>query len=72
MRGLWALGGRDKHALRTKLRNLHLKYQPFIFDSFRDIRAYFDDSLKFMGESGRGKICLGRDQYILVAFFCEL
>jgi len=25
-----------------------------------------------MGESGRGKICLGRDQYTLVAFFCEL
>jgi len=40
---------RAKLALHTKLRNLNLKSQFLIFDSFRDIRVPIYDFLKFVG-----------------------
>jgi len=40
---------RNKLALRTRLRNLNLKSQFSIFDSFRDIRVHVYDFLKFVG-----------------------
>jgi len=40
---------RNKLALRTRLRNLNLKSQFSIFDSFRDIRVHTYDFLKFVG-----------------------
>jgi len=40
---------RKKLALRTRLRNLNLKSQFSVFDSFRDIRVHTYDFLKFVG-----------------------
>jgi len=40
---------RNKLALSTRLRNLNLKSQFFIFYSFRDIRVHSNDFLKFVG-----------------------
>jgi len=40
---------RNKLALRTRLRNLNLKSQFCIFDSFRNISLKIDDFLKFVG-----------------------
>jgi len=53
-RGLWALEWAwhirvTKLALRIKLRNLNLKSQFSIFDSFRDIHVHIYDFLKFVG-----------------------
>jgi len=39
----------NKIALHTTLRNLNLKSQFSIFDSFRDIRVHSYDLLKFVG-----------------------
>jgi len=40
---------RNKLALRLRLRNLNLKSQFSIFDSFPDIRVHTYDFLKFVG-----------------------
>jgi len=40
---------RNKLALRIRLRNLNLKSQFSIFDSFRDIHVHIYDFLKFVG-----------------------
>jgi len=40
---------RNKLALRARLRNLNLKSQFSIFDSFRGIRVHICDFLKFVG-----------------------
>jgi len=40
---------RNKLALRTRLRNLNLKSQFSILDSFRDIRVHINGFLKFVG-----------------------
>jgi len=40
---------RNKLELRTRLRNLNLKSQLSIFDSFRDVRVQTYDYLKFLG-----------------------
>jgi len=40
---------RNKLALRTRLRNLKLKSQFSIFDSFRDIHVRIKDFLTFVG-----------------------
>jgi len=57
---------RNKLALGTKLRNLDLKAQFSIVDSFRDIHVHTYDFLKFVGGlwavCGRGKFFL--DQLI--------
>jgi len=48
--GLWALHIHVKKlALRTRLRNLNLKSQFSIFDSFRDISVHTYDFCKFVG-----------------------
>jgi len=51
---------RNKPALRTRLRNLNMKSQFSIFDSFRDIRVHTYDFFKFVGGlwtlGGRGKL----------------
>jgi len=52
--GLWALEWAwhirvTKLALRTRPRNLNLKSEFSIFDSFRDIRVHTYDILKFVG-----------------------
>jgi len=47
--GLWAAYSRYKLALRLRLRNLNLRSQFSIFDSFRDIHAHTYDFLKFVG-----------------------
>jgi len=39
----------NKLALRTRLRNLNLKSEFSIFDSYRDIRVHMCDFLKFVG-----------------------
>jgi len=40
---------RNKLSLRTRLRNLNLKFQFSIFDSFRDIYVYIYDFFEFVG-----------------------
>jgi len=40
---------RNKLALRSRLRNLHLRSPFSIFDSFRDIDVHIYDFLKFVG-----------------------
>jgi len=50
--GLWALCvaySRNKRALHTRLRNLNLRFQFSIFDSFRDIHVHIYDFFKFVG-----------------------
>jgi len=42
---------RDKLALHTRLRNLNLKSQFSIFDSFRSIRVHIYEFLKFLSQS---------------------
>jgi len=40
---------RKKLALRSRLRNLNLRFPFSIFDSFRDIDVHIYDFLKFVG-----------------------
>jgi len=40
---------RNKLALRARLRNLNLRFQFSIFDSFRDIHVHIYDILRFVG-----------------------
>jgi len=52
--GFWALEwaySRNKHALRARLRNLSLRSQFSVFDSFRDIHVHTSiyDFLRFVG-----------------------
>jgi len=43
---------RNNLAVRTGLRNLNLKSQFSVFDSFQDIRVHICDFLKFVGVKG--------------------
>jgi len=58
---------RNKLALRTRLRNLNLKSQFFVFDSFRDIRVHIYDFLKFVSVNvGVANFFLGQSLTIFI------
>jgi len=54
---------RDKLALRTGLRNLNLKSQFSICDSFRDISVHINDFLKFVGNTATVLVCLWASEW---------
>jgi len=56
---------RSKLALRTRLRNLNLKSQFSILNSFRDIRVYIYDFWKFVGVI----VCVF--SYFVICYFCK-